>query len=160
MDRNLFLKSNDKCAESLLFLFGLPFQIGLWALQFHYAFFDRGIIVCQSWKQPESKWLQLYFKWLSDFFFLVLNWRGWIGLWQQPFCILFLFIFCQAERNISELCQSRLPVWHLCPVPRLKKQPSCQVENENVHTPTPRKQTLSARWQVNVKRGKRPSWIW
>lgn len=127
--------------------------------------FDRGVIaldlcVRAGW---ESKWLQLYLNgYLMDFFLFLLpifKLEGVDMTLAATFLYFYLF-FCRAERHFSELCQSRLPMWHLCPVPALKKQPSCQVENENVHTATPRKQTVSARWQVNMKRVKRQSWIW
>lgn len=152
------------------FAFSIWIALWDWTFQglciFNMLSFDRGIMavdlcVSTGW---ESKWLQLYLNgYLMDFFWYLLIFilEGVDMTLAATFLYFIYFLFfCRAERNISEQCQSRLPAWHLCPVPLLKTQPSWQVENENVHTPTPQKLTLSARWQVNMKRGERQSWIW
>lgn len=129
---------------------------------FNMLSFDRSIIavdlcVRTGW---ESKWLQLYLNgYLMDFFWFLLRIFILKGVDMTLAATFLQFFFSRGEKYFRAM-SVKITCVHLCPVPLLKTQPSWQVENENVHTPTPRNRALSARWQVNMKRGKSRSWIW
>ncbi len=132
------------------------------ALRFQYAFFwqehNSSGFVCQNWLRKQM--ITALFKWLSNGFLLIPPSYFYIEGGGYDSGSNFSAVFFSRGEKYFRAMSVKITCVHLCPVPLLKTQPSWQVENENVHTPTPRNRALSARWQVNMKRGKSRSWIW